>query len=157
MHSVEGDAEPPAGTVVSTYFHYNDIRRLWPQRLREVRFVTIAPDRSLGERIDRIGGIRSVWVCERDAATAENVAADVSTVLPADRFAIKPVVIEQPAQTLARCNDETVALFAPRFWASLDEADRLNPRALEARYVIDESELDELARALGWAEALVAC
>ncbi len=151
--SLERNAEPPAGTVVSTYFHYNDVRRLWPHRLREVRFITITPDAALAGRVERIGGVRRVLVCERDAATAENVAADVSTVLSADHFAIEPFVIEQASQALARCDEETVALFSPRIWASLEETDRQHPRALQARYVMDEGELDELGRFLGWAAA----
>ncbi len=82
--------------------------------------------------------------------TAENVAADVSTVLLADRLAIEPFVIEHADQALARCDDETVALFAPRVWAYLDEADKQSPRALQARYVMNRDELDELDRSLGW-------
>ena len=151
--SLERNAEPPTGSVVSTYFHYNDIRRCWPRRLREVHFVTIGPDAALADQLEQIGGVRRVLVCERDMVTAENVASDLSTVLPVDRFAIEPFVIEQAGPALARCDDETVALFAPRFWATLDEADKQNPRALQARYVIDDRELDELARSLGWAEA----
>lgn len=154
--SLERAAEPPAGTVVSTYFHYNDIRRLWPHRLREVRFVTIAPDPALAARIDRIGSIRRVLVCEFDAATAENVAADVSIILPADRLAIEPCVIAEAGEALARCDGETAALFAPRVWAGLGEADRRSPRALQARYVMDEGELAELGRSLGWTAALTA-
>ena len=154
--SLERAAEPPAGTVVSTYFHYNDVRRLWPHRLREVRFVTISPEAALAGRIERLGGVRRVLVCERDVATAENVAADVSTVLPGDRLAIEPCVIERASEALARCDEETVALFAPRVWASLDEPDRRNPRALQARYTMDAGELEQLGRALGWAVAAAA-
>ena len=154
--SLERGAEPPAGTVVSTYFHYNDVRRLWPHRLRQVRFLTISPDPALAERVERIGGVRRVLVCERDAATAENIAADVSTVLPADRVAIEPWVIERAGEALARCDEETVALFAPRVWAGLEQEDKRNPRALQARYVMDALELDELGRSLGWAAAVAA-
>ena len=154
--SLERGAEPPDGTVVSTYFHYNDVRRLWPHRLRQVRFVTISPDVALAGQIERLAGVCRVLVCERDAATAENVAADVSTVLPVGRVAIEPCVIERAGEALARCDDRTVALFAPRVWASLEERDKRNRRAFEARYVMDEGELGELGRSLGWAPALAA-
>ena len=73
-------------------------------------------------------------------------------MLPIDRFTLEPFVIEHAGPALARCDDETVALFAPRVWAALDEIDKQNPRALQARYVIDDRELDELARSLGWVE-----
>ena len=73
-----------------------------------------------------------------------------------DRLVIEPFVIAQAGEALARCDAETVALFAPRVWASVGEADRRHPRALQARYVMDESELAELGRSLGWAAALTA-
>ena len=154
--SLERAAEPPAGTVVSTYFHYNDVRRLWPHRLRQVRFVTIAPEPAIAGRIERLGGVRRVLVCERDAATAENVAADVSTILAGDRLAIEPCVIARAGEALERCDARTVALFAPRVWAGLGRAERRNPRALEARYVMDEAELAALGRSLGWSAARTA-
>ncbi len=83
------------------------------------------------------------------------MAADVSTVLPAE-LEIEPFVIDGAGAALDRCDDDTVALFAPRVWASLEARERRDPRAFQARYLMDGGELDELARSLGWAAAAAA-
>jgi GntR family transcriptional regulator len=146
--SLEREGEPGPGTIVATYFHYNDIRRRWPGRLREVRFVTIGPDpaisRLVGEDVER------VMVRERDEETARNVAADVSQVLG------RPVEVRLGAEAAGadeEVGDREVLLVSPRVWASLEERVRGHPRVHEARYVFDRGELESLARELAWAPA----
>jgi len=94
---------------------YNDVRRRWPQRQREVRFVTIQPDPGLSRRLETLG-VRRVLVCERDRATAENVAADVSAVLAAGGFTIAPVVVERAADALAQADPLTAVPFSHRVY-----------------------------------------
>ncbi|HSJ63702.1 MAG TPA: GntR family transcriptional regulator [Gemmatimonadaceae bacterium] len=141
--------EPPPGPVIATYFHYNDIRRLWPRRLPDVRFMTIRPRADLRERIGRRA--RVVHVCERDMATAETLIGDIYTLLGRTRVRLEPLVTRRPAEALEQSGSAPV-LFAPRVWAQLDERARQHPRAIELVYTFDPVELERFAMECGWSE-----
>jgi len=143
---LDSGEEPPAGPVLSTYFHYNDLRRLWPRRLASVRFLTIYPDPHLARRL---AGVDRLVVAERDASTVDAVTADLLALFDGSELEIEPFVGDDPASRLER-GDATPVLFTPRVWSSLSETIRAHPCAVELRYVFDRSELSELAEALGW-------
>ncbi|NLI48790.1 MAG: GntR family transcriptional regulator [Acidobacteria bacterium] len=140
------ETEPPEGPVISTYFHYNDLRRMWPRRLGRIRFLTIYPDPALLQRLDRVS---RVIVCEHDPATAGVVAADLTALCGSRQIRIDSRVTGDPAAVL-RSRRGPPVLFTPRVWASLPEAVRVHPRALELRYVFDPAELQALGGAMGW-------
>lgn len=151
------EEEPPDGEIVATYFHYNDIRRRWPHRLRSVHFVTISPDDGLADALPAPEGRskrRRVLVCELDEATAENVAADLSLILPDRRFLVETLVTRQPRRAIRAADDAAVVVYSPRVWATLDETSRRHRRAYEARYRFDSDELSQLAQTLEWAPRL---
>ena len=150
--SLERPGEPPPGLIVATYFHYNDIRRRWPHRLREVRFMTIGPDPALVRRLPKpakAGEPVTVLVCERDEPTAQNIAADVSVMLPPGAYRVETLVTDRPGDVP---DDGGVGpvLFSPRVWSDLDEPRRAHPRALEASYVLDAGEIESIGAELGW-------
>ena len=138
--------EPPAGTVLSTYFHYNDLRRLWPRRLSSVQFLTIHPDPALARRLS---GVDRVIVAERDASTVEAITADLLALFDERETDFVPFVGDDPASALGS-ESATPVLFAPRIWADLSEEQREHPCAAELRYVFDHTELSELAAAQNW-------
>jgi DNA-binding transcriptional regulator YhcF (GntR family) len=143
---IDGGQEPPAGAVLSTYFHYNDLRRLWPRRLASVRFLTIYPDPDLAKRL---AGVDRVVVAERDASTIEAITADLRALFGERDLEIQPFVDDDPGSRLER-EEATAVLFTPRVWASLSETAREHPSAVELRYVFDRAELSRLADELGW-------
>ena len=143
-------AEPPEGPVICTYFHYNDVRLMWPRRLGRIRFLTIYPDPGLRERLS---GARRVIVCERDEYTAEAVAADLVALFEDRKIRIERRVLGDPSAAPLRSRTGPPVLFAPRVWASLPEKTRSHPRAVELRYVLDKEELQEMGRALRWQPA----
>ena len=145
--TLDRKAEPPDGPVISTYFHYNDIRRMWPRRLGQVRFITIYPDPALR---GPLAEARRVIVCERDASTAEAVAADLAALFGSRTVEIEPRVVTGDPASVLDSSDGPPVFFAPRIWAALPEKARSHPRALELRYVLDETELLEMGRTLGW-------
>lgn len=147
--SLERAEEPPAETIVATPFHYNDVRRRWPHRLHGVRFVTTAPDPSLVDRIPH--HVRRILVCERDAITAETVAADISVILASTGRTIEPVVSATPQSLLEETGDETFLVVPPRVWTGLDEAFHASKRTLRADYLIITEELNALGAEFGWA------
>ncbi len=151
--SLSRPGEPPEGTTVATYFHYNDIRRLWPERLARIRFVSIRPDASIARRLDGFrAGRRTAHavLVERDAAMARNIAADLSVVLPSSKWKIVPKVTKHPQALLKSGSGGIPILFSPRMWDDLPEVARRDPRAVEVRYVFVPDELEALARELGW-------
>jgi len=147
--SLERGEEPPPGDIVATYFHYNDIRRRWPHRLREVHFVTIVPDPGIAGRVPK--DVQRVLVCEQDEATAENVTADLTTLLEPTGCSLEPVVSTEPESLIAETDVKSIVLLAPRVWASLSETARSSGRVLEADYVIEAAELDAIGLELEWA------
>jgi len=149
--SLEEEAEPPAGPIVATYFHNNDLRRRWPQRLGEIRFVTIEPDPEIAQRIP--DGVRRVLVCERDAVTAESVAADLSTALTAAGLACEVVVVADVESVIEQAAANEIVVASPRVWGALSEATRTCGRVLEARYFIDEGDLETIGAELSWRPA----
>lgn len=146
-------SEPPAGPVIATYFHYNEIRRLWPSRLAEIHFLAIHPDPALArsEQLRGVPGRRaSVPVCEFDQARAQNIAADLSQVFAQESFEIVPRVVSRAGELLADRRHQGSILFAPRVWAELSAEQQDDQRAIKVRYVIQAGELDQLERVFGW-------
>jgi DNA-binding transcriptional regulator YhcF (GntR family) len=175
------DRPPPPGphAVVATYFHYNDLRSHWPDRFADVRFVAISPDQALPARLlagqaeggapgssraDRAlrgrgaarAGARNarrvpVLLCERDDSMLRNIAADVSRLLPAERFHVTTRLLRRPGALLSGVHRHDRVLVAPRIWGSLPDAMRADPRVHELRYVFDPEGLDAVGRDLAWA------
>jgi hypothetical protein len=151
--SLERTGEPPAGMLLGTYFHYNDIRTRWPRRLAQVQFASINPDPSLAARINALvhGEARATLIlCERDAEKARSAAADLAAVLPSPAFEIRTLVASNPATALHVAGKEQPVLFTPRVWGSLGPAERADPRAIEVRYLFDPAELDAVGERLQW-------
>jgi GntR family transcriptional regulator len=151
--SLERTGEPPAGTLLGTYFHYNDIRTRWPRRLAQVQFASIYPDPSLAARINALvhGEARATLIlCERDAEKARSAAADLAAVLPSPAFEIRTLVASNPATALHVAGREQPVLFTPRVWGSLGPVERADPRAIEVRYLFDLAELDAVGERLQW-------
>ena len=151
--SLERAGEPPAGALIATYFHYNDIRARWPKRLSEVRFASIHPDPALAAQVRAIVPTETrttVILCEREAEKARNVAADLAAVLPSPTFEIRTLVSNNPTTALHVAGRTQPVLFAPRVWSALGAAERADPRALEVRYVFDPAELQGVADRFNW-------
>lgn len=152
--SLEREGEPPDDAVlVGTYFHYNDFRVRWPRRFPRVRFVATRPDYAIRERLEAFrgdgDGPLTIALWERDEAMARNIAADLVRVLPEDEF-----VLRQQVGVPEGVDDLPLgpALFSPRTWARLPQSARRRRDFMEVRYVFDPSDLDRLARDLGWEE-----
>ena len=138
--------EPPPGLLISTFFHFRDVRRRWPDRLGDLHFVAIHPEPGLADRIrTSVGKLpEQVLVCETEPSMAENVAADLRPVLLPANIRAEPHVIENDGTLLELLDSGAVCLFAPRVWGALSACVREHPGALEARYCIRPADLDAL-------------
>jgi DNA-binding transcriptional regulator YhcF (GntR family) len=147
---------PPAGKpIVSTYFHYNDVRARWAGRLDDVHFLAITPDPSLGARlrrrtVRRRGDRMTVVLCEREEAMLRNILADLHRVLPEERFDLQTRRVAMPARWLAARRSPGPILFSPRLWGELPPKARSDPRVHEVRFVIEPKDLDAIGTTLGW-------
>jgi GntR family transcriptional regulator len=151
--SLERAGEPPAGVLMATYFHYNDIRARWPKRLGQVQFASIHPDPTLAAQVRAIVPTETrttVILCEREAEKARNIAADLGTVLPSPTFEIRTVVTSNATTALHVAGKTQPVLFAPRIWGALGPVERADPRALEVRYVFDPAELTAVGERFQW-------
>jgi DNA-binding transcriptional regulator YhcF (GntR family) len=151
--SLERPGEPPAGPVVATYFHYNDIRTRWPERFPALHFVAIHPDPDLASRLARFrrrGRRTRALVVERTAAMAANIASDLRALLPDRLFSLTPVVASRPGAAFASAPADAPMLFSPRAWGALTPAERADRRAIEIRYLIEPKDLVALGQELEW-------
>ena len=153
--SLERAGEPPAGPLIATFFHYNDIRARWPKRLAQVQFAGIHPDPALPVRVRAVAPTESrttVILCEREAEKARHVAADLAAVLPSPTFEIRTMVSTNPSTALVMAGRTQPVLFAPRVWGALGPAERADPRAIEVRYLFDDAEIEAIAARMHWRE-----
>jgi DNA-binding transcriptional regulator YhcF (GntR family) len=145
--------EPPAGRpILATYFHFNDVRQRWTHRLPQLHFMAIGPDPGLKDRLSRVvrgRGRVTVVLCERDEPMLHNIQADLSRLLPRERFQIRPEIVRAPEAWLASRRSQAPVLFSPRLWGELSPAARNNPRAHEARFVFEPKDLDAIGATLG--------
>jgi GntR family transcriptional regulator len=138
--------EPPPGCIIATFFHFQDVRRRWPQRQADIQFVTIQPDSGLPEKIrGRLGkNPARVLLWERDETMAENVASDLSAVFQPCGVPVEARVIRTGRSPMEDLKTNVVCLFAPRVWAKLAPKLRKHPRAFEATYRIRHADLEAL-------------
>ena len=147
---------PPPGVIVATYFHYNDVRTLWPERIADVRFLAIAPEPALAAQLGvaaqaRRGSRRlPVVLCEKDEPMARNIAADLGRILPSSEFHLATEVVSSPEDCLAGKSAHTAVLLSPRLWGEMPAQLRAEPRVHQVRYVFDAAQLDALAAEQGW-------
>ena len=148
--SLDQGGTPPEGLVVATYFHYNDVRRRWPDRLADVRFLPIAPEPDLAERIGSARKKRTIVLCEREENMARNIAADLARVLPPSRFHVATEVVADPSRFLDGAGERSLVLLSPRVWGEVPERHRTRSNVRQVRYVFDSKDLEALAAEQGW-------
>ena len=152
---VDRPAPPEGHPILSTFFHYNDVRARWAARLDDVHFMTIRPDPSLGDRLKLHPARRSrkriaVVLCEREEAMLRNILADLSRVLPPRQFDLRTRMGAAPARWLAARRSPGPVLFSPRLWGELPAEARADPRAHEIRFLFEPRDLEAIGTTLGW-------
>jgi hypothetical protein len=145
----------PRLPIVGTRFHHAEMRRRWPSRVRDMHFVSLALDATVVQKIRTRAKqlrTRSLVLCELDQATGRAMAADLRSLLPRS-FAVG-VSRRSPADLLAGPKLDSLLVVAPRVWAGLSAEQRLHPRLIEQRYLIERTDLETLGLDLGVREAL---
>lgn len=152
--SLQRAGEPPAGPMIATYFHYQEIRKRWAQRRDEIRFARLSLDPFLGSRFPDAGpgqGRIDLLLCEREWGIATNMATDVLTVLGSSRYNLELFVSDSPEAALAAPEAEgKLVLFSPRMWGELPPAEQADRRAVELRYFFEPDDLLAIAEEFSW-------
>ncbi|MGI8508263.1 MAG: GntR family transcriptional regulator [Gemmatimonadaceae bacterium] len=150
--SLERPGAPPDGTLIATYFHYNEIRQRWPNRFARTRFVVTGIDPDILDHLNSgsDGKPRTLFVCERDHTMAANIVADLHAVFATECFEMIPLVYSDFSTVLRNAKDTDTLLFAPRVWGSLSPAQHNHPAAYQIRYVIRPQDLAAIGLELGW-------
>lgn len=142
--------EPPDLPIVSSYFHLNEVRALWPDRIGKMHFAALQVDPGLISSIAAslsADKVRHLTLCEQDAIIGRQMAADVSAPLPGSPEIT--VTTKSPVAVLRGRRRNELVLVAPRVWDRQSEAVRANPGVLEVRYVFRPDHLEALGLALG--------
>lgn len=146
--------EPPSGTIIATYFHYNEIRERWPHRISDIRFVSIHPDPHLLSDLRMLDP--KTWdctliVCEFDEQMANNVATDLFLLLKDESYCIKPCVVSRANAKLKEgCPKKSLLLFPPRIWGALTTEERNTSRVKKVTYRFTDEAIESLGDFLGW-------
>ena len=151
--SMSQEGEPPEGPAIATYFHYNEIRRRWPQRFNAIHFITARPDPGLRKQIEALarfsGGSRLV-ICEFDQPAALNAAADLQSLLEATRFTVETRVVNLAGIALRSRDEEELLVFPPRVWAELTAAEQSDLAVFRMGYELLPEDLHALGNKFGW-------
>ncbi len=141
----------PAGEIVATMFHFNDLRRRCPQRLAAIHFVSIRLDPGLPSRLEaRMDADAVLRVCDPDPEMRRNIAADLVGAFP--DIGRRQRLELGDGRTLAP-EAGRVHVVSPRVWGTLTDEQRRRRDIVQARYVFDQRELLDLAARLGWPPA----
>lgn len=143
-----GAGPPPPGVVVSTFFHFNELRTVCSDRLAEVSFVRIRPSSrfaiALRQRIETAGP--DVVLLETDPAFAHNVSVDLRHQFPAAKF---EVFIAEAGRDLPPHDGRTLVV-SPQNWDRLTAESNPPLGAMMLEYEIEQSDLQQLGAERGW-------
>lgn len=157
-------APPEDVAIVSTYFHYNELRRALADRPSDLSFVRIRPSPTFYGQVANAletAGTRRIGLLETDASLAHNVKADLVQWFGADleieiRIAGSPGgAAAEPGSTDGAAAepaslDDGVWIVSPQNWDRLAPDARARPNVLPLRYEIESQDLERLGRERGW-------
>lgn len=153
--SVSRKSPPSESAIISTYFHFNDIRRRWPQATNRMHFLPVGIVDDFWKKINAtIHGhpkIKKIVVCEREETMLQNVAIDVTSLITDIEFPIERVLIKGNMFTwLDGKAGHTLALLSPRLWGELPKKYQERPDIIHIRYRFNSQALEFLGNKFGW-------
>jgi hypothetical protein len=140
---------PPQLPIIGTYFHHSEMKAMWPDRIGDMHFVTLYLDPALRDRVERVAvrrGARRLRLVERDPATAQEMAAGVSSLL-GPRFTVRPLVGD-PDEVVRTLAPDELLLVAPRLWDTVSAGTRADERVFDVRHVVGPEDLPRVWSAL---------
>lgn len=142
----------PEGPVLATYFHFQEIRRRWPLRLKDIHFAAVQPDPTILYQLRAVAKntkTQIVTLGETDASRAANILPDLERLFDAAPVRLKTAIAKTPAKLIS-ARRRGPMLLSPRIWAQLDAEAKQKARAIQIRYVWSEGDLAAIAEELNW-------
>ena len=145
----------PAGTIVGTYFHADELRDLMAGRTHDLYLVRIRPRLALMAAFARAvgaGEITHVVVMDRLPGSAHDLADEFQSYFGPDVM-IEGRILRDPLAAFPEPAAGTILVATPQTWDRLpsDLRGRRDVRQLE--YEIDPHDVERLAELHGWQRA----
>jgi hypothetical protein len=140
-------ADVPAGSVISTSFHREEILESPAARVGKVGFVRVRTDYEALLRAMAGVEVSSLILCDISYPDGHTLARDLGRHLERD---VELVVPRNPVEALNCLSPGRCIIFAPGSWEQLPHGARTDPRALLLPVRILESDLSRIGQQFGW-------
>lgn len=140
----------PAGPVVGTWFHREELIDRLPDRQDDLHLMRIRPAQALLDDLrDRMAGgtLWSLILLDRHPVSAHNLAVDFRAHLGID-FPIEVRIPSRAASGVPEQAEGTFVLASPQTWDALPAGQRERPDVFLLRYEIYEADLQRLGPVL---------
>lgn len=141
--------------ILSTYFHFNDIRRRWPRAAGRMHFLPVVIVEDFLKKIDaavqKYPKMRRIIVCEREETMLQNIAIDVASLVTSAKYHVEPqLVTGDISDWFDKKDGHTLALLSPRLWGELPKGYRERHDLVGVRYLFESQALEFLGQKFGW-------
>jgi DNA-binding transcriptional regulator YhcF (GntR family) len=148
-------ATPEQGAIVSTYFHYNEVRQALSDRAADLSFVRMRLSSGFLGRLAQAlqsEGVQRVTLLETEESLAHNVKADlVQHFGPDTPIAIRIAGPSGPDSTVGpQALEDGVWILSPQNWDRLGRDLRHRRDVVPLRYEIDPQDLERVGVERGW-------
>lgn len=143
----------PAGPLIGTRFHQEEMLAKWPDRARDMHFVVASLDPAVGAIVRHLSGEsapdRVILLVKDDLVAGSNLARDLAEVIGGG---CRVDLLTGDAATGAASPGapDRLTIATPAAWGMLPVAARAQPRVIRLRYAIDSDEIDYLRRIFEW-------
>ncbi len=144
----------PEGQIVCSLFHYEDVRKLWPERLTDARFVPVSPDPLLAGEAQALlstvaGETTTIGIMgDQSVEEAMNLSVDLQGIFPESRYRHQQLSREQ--WLADKAPNKQLTLVGPRCWDSLSEEQQNLPNLLCIRYRMDTRDIEAIGQHFRW-------
>lgn len=149
--SHEGD--PPQGNLISTYFHYTDIRIKWPEQFHNTTFVSISPAEQIRDKVDKLcSNILKpvVRVCDLSEEQSLAIHADLKLIFSEENYDLETCIVKKANELIEKTENDSPLLFTPRVWAELSDEEKALPNVFKVVYQINSKDLNLLGKKNRW-------
>jgi DNA-binding transcriptional regulator YhcF (GntR family) len=149
-------AEIPPGTVITTYFHFDEVRRLLPARADDLEVVHIRPSLEFLDTVRAAIGraAKRILLLDSERAFAHGIVPELRQALGA-QVEIVPWDPRSAAPALASRRPRDLVLVSPRDWDRLPPRARARPHVHRFAYEVDSGDLGRIIARRGWGRPAV--
>lgn len=134
----------PEGFNITTYFHLDEIERVWPGATSTMHLVHICiSPRMAGVIREASHNGRKIIIGEFDAVLGARMAEELSRLDGGSDAELDVAKVSSDSDI--RCRKDQTTLLAPRVWSRMPEHVRMNPNTHQIEYDIEPEDAPSLA------------